>query len=119
MNDEQLLASLKEYGADIDVALDRFMDDVELYRRCLKSFINDKNLDLLDVSLRDKDCKKAFFASHTLKGVAGNLGLGPMYDAIDDVVEPLRGGRCEGLEVEYEIMLKELARLKAAAGDDL
>ena len=32
----------------------------------------------------------AFEAAHTLKGVTGNMGLTPLYDAVCTIVEPLR-----------------------------
>ena len=39
----------------------------------------------------------AFEAAHTLKGVTGNMGLTPLYDAVCTIVEPLRTGRTGGL----------------------
>ncbi len=36
------------------------------------------------------DLTGAFEAAHTLKGVAGNLGLTPLYEAVCAIVEPLR-----------------------------
>ena len=36
------------------------------------------------------DLDGAFEAAHTLKGVAGNLGLTPLYRSVCAVVEPLR-----------------------------
>lgn len=112
MNTHELIVNLIKFGVDTESAIERFMGDSELYRQCLEAFIDDGDFAALGAALESKDCEKAFFAAHTLKGVAGNLGLEPMHATLQEIVEPLRAGRCEGLEAEYEELLHELHSLK-------
>ncbi len=112
MSTHELIVSLIKYGVDTESAIERFMGDSELYRSCLEAFFDDASIALLGEALMSNDCEKAFFAAHTLKGVAGNLGLNPIHETLVKIVEPLREGRCEGLEAEYEELLHELDALK-------
>ena len=112
MSTHELIVSLIKYGVDTQSAIERFMGDSELYRQCLEAFIDDGDFAALGSALESGDCEKAFFAAHTLKGVSGNLGLEPIHATLIDIVEPLREGRCEGLEAEYEELLHELDGLK-------
>ncbi len=90
MDSAILLKKLREYGADIDGAMARFLDDEELYAACYDEFINDACFGNLETAVATKDHTQAFDAAHALKGVAGNMGLTPMYVAIGNIVEPLR-----------------------------
>lgn len=87
---EALLKKLQEYGADTKGAMERFLDDTELYEMCLVTFMKDEGFAGLEKALAEKAYDKAFDHAHTLKGVAGNLGLTPLFQAISDIVEPLR-----------------------------
>ena len=51
------------------------------------------------------DLDGAFQAAHTLKGVSGNLGLTPLYEAVCDIVEPLRHGEKRS---DYPAMLEKI-----------
>lgn len=85
-----LMDRLEEYGADTKSAMARFLDDEELYVSCFASFLDDEAFSQLDDALGCGDYEQAFEAAHTLKGVAGNMGLTPLYHAICDIVESLR-----------------------------
>ena len=55
--------------------------------------------------------RAAFEAAHTLKGVAGNLGLKPLYDAVCHIVEPLRRGEeRDDYAVMYQTIQEEFQR---------
>lgn len=84
------LEELKNIGTDIDGAMGRLLDNEEFYFECLNIFIEDEGFEALGKALHDSDYKQAFFNAHTLKGVASNLGLDPLFQALDDIVEPLR-----------------------------
>lgn len=92
-----LLDALREWGCDVDGALERFMGDETLYQACLHSVMEDKNFDGLLEMLNQRDVKQAFEHAHTLKGVLANMGLTPMYDIVVRLVEPLRVGNDENL----------------------
>lgn len=79
-----------EYGADYDATMPRFMGNETLYLKLLNMMFQDDNLQKLGVAISAKDITGAFVAAHTLKGVVGNMGLKPLYEAICEIVEPLR-----------------------------
>ncbi|MEA5020379.1 MAG: Hpt domain-containing protein [Gordonibacter sp.] len=85
-----LMKRLDEYGADVEGAMARFLNDEELYESCFVSFLEDEAFLQLNEALKCGDYERAFDAAHTLKGVAGNMGLTPMYCAVCAIVEPLR-----------------------------
>lgn len=109
---DNLINELRAYGADTEGAMKRFMDDTELYETCYLSFVNDKNFELLGQALAEKNYCKAFDATHTLKGVAGNLGLTPLFNSICEIVEPLRVKDYNNLTEKYEKILLQQAVLK-------
>ncbi|MCB6200470.1 Hpt domain-containing protein [Extibacter muris] len=83
----------EEYGADYAGAMGRFMNNEGLYVRLLGMLFQDDNLENLGAALEMNDLGTAFEAAHTLKGVVGNLGLTPLYQALEKLVEPLRAGK--------------------------
>lgn len=87
---------LRDYGADYERTMARFMGNEALYLRILAMLPRDESLQKLDQALRSGDCSAAFDAAHTLKGVAVNLGLTPLAQAACAIVEPLRAGAALG-----------------------
>ena len=77
-----LLEKLENYGADVNGAMSRFLKDEELYAVCLSAFESDEGFAELGEALKNQDYQQAFDAAHTIKGVAGNLGLTPLFEAI-------------------------------------
>jgi chemotaxis protein histidine kinase CheA len=106
----ELEKKLTEYGADVTGAKERFMGDEELYRQCIEMFRADESFDNLKKAIDAKDYKAAFEYAHTLKGVAGNLGLTPMFGVICAIVEPLRAGDYSDLDGEYDAVDRERKR---------
>lgn len=86
-------ACFERYGADYGVTMERFMFREEMYLRFLNMMLEDENFPKLKAALEADDLEAAFEAAHTLKGVAANMGLTPLYDAVCEVVEPLRRHR--------------------------
>ena len=106
-----LLEELKDWGCDIDGALERFVGDEGLYKTCLYTILDDKSFDGLGETLRANQIKEAFDYAHTLKGVLANMGLTPMYDIVVQIVEPLRVGDSEGLLPFYEELMQAKEKL--------
>ncbi|MEG2658885.1 MAG: Hpt domain-containing protein [Clostridiales bacterium] len=90
----------------------RFLDDVDLYKSCFTIFLDDEAFEKLDQALAAKDYKEAFGHAHTLKGVAGNMGLTPIYEIICTMVEALRKNDYANVDEYYAKILKELTILK-------
>lgn len=109
---------MKSYGMDGEATMRRFMGNTKLYIKLLDMLPADNSIHELDDALSAGDLEKAFEAAHTLKGVAGNLGLSPLYDAVCVIVEPLRKGEAvEGYPALFGAVQKEfknaLAMLEA------
>ena len=113
---EQIFKALEAWGCDVAGALERFIDDEDLYMTCLETVITDSNFDKLGVALEEGHVLNAFESSHTLKGVFANLGLTPMFFIVETIVEPLRSGSAANLESAYEELLEANAHLKQILG---
>lgn len=113
---EMIFQRLEEWGCDVEGAMERFLDDRELYVTCLQTVILDGNFKKLGDALEDDKREEAFDYAHTLKGVFANLGLTPMYTIVETIVEPLRSGLPSELEQPYEELLASREYLKKLIG---
>lgn len=113
-----LWEKLSRYGADMEGVDERFFGDAELYEDCLRIFFEDKNFALLGDAAEKNDAAGAFPAAHALKGVAGNLGLTPLYKAVCKMVEAVRDtDACHANLAElYGEIRVQLALLKEQMG---
>lgn len=89
---DKLWETLVEWGIETRGTLERMCGDYAFYRECLTLFVNDSAFHTLRQAVEERDCARAFDAAHTLKGVAGNLGLVPFLEDIAPFVETLRDG---------------------------
>lgn len=101
------------YGANYQATIDRFLGNEKMYLRFLELFFQDESLKKLGEALNAGDLTAAFEAAHTLKGVAANMGLTPLYDAVCAIVEPLRGKeKCSNYPALYQRIQLEYQRVK-------
>ena len=114
----EILNLLKEAGNDVDGALRRFVGNEAMYIKFLKRFADDKSYGELKEAVEKNDIGNAFVAAHTLKGVAGNLGLTRLFDITSDVTEKLRmrsdaelAADFAKISAEYEAVLGFIAKL--------
>ena len=86
--------TIKEFYQMMDVdsagIVARFATE-ERVKKYLGKLLEDKTFDALAEAMAQKDYEQAFFAVHTLKGIAANLDLTPLYQAADRLTELLRG----------------------------
>ena len=85
-----MIQKLGDWGCDIPGALERLVDDEELYTSCLRLFAEEEGFATLDTCIATGAYDEAFDAAHTLKGVAANLGLTPIFMPVSNLVEALR-----------------------------
>lgn len=121
--EEKWITVLQDWGADTDAAVRRFAGDVGLYKRFLLKFFQDETMKIMEASFTAQKWDKMLNGAHTLKGVTGNLGLMPLFDASTKIVEALRaddtetaGGFYKALKAAYE---KIYAALKKEMGEEL
>lgn len=105
--DEKFRMQLEENGADVDTTLKRFMGNETIYLKFIMKFLDDKNYGAIEEGLAQKDYEKAFTGAHSLKGVAGNLGLTPVYEAASEMSELLRNPQ------DHEIDAEKIQEVKA------
>lgn len=103
--DREFKAKLELQGVDVEGALERFIGNDVLYEKFLRKFFDDVNYTLLIEGINQKDVKKAFDASHTLKGVSANLGLNQIVELISPMVEVFRN---ESVDID----ISQLEKLK-------
>lgn len=97
----EITRQLREWGADPDAAIERMMNDEIFYGKMLKKFAEEHELCELGIIAR-QDPAEGFRIAHNLKGTAGILGLTPLYDAVSNVVEDLRGDPQDTLEEDLK-----------------
>lgn len=103
----------EEYGANYEVTMNRFLQNEAMYLRLLNKLPADPNIQRLEKALGRGDLPDAFEAAHTLKGVAGNLGLTPLLDAVSAIVEPLRAGKVLDYTKLFLAVRQEFGRVEA------
>lgn len=99
------------YGADYATTMARFMGNETMYLKFLDMFIQEENLQQLEDALKAGDLTVAFECAHTLKGVTGNMGLTPLFDAICAIVEHLRRGEYCDDPILYQNIQTEFQRV--------
>ena len=112
----KIFDKLDQWGCDTIGAMDRFLEDEELYVTCLETVITDEAFEKLGQALKEQKIQDAFEYAHTLKGVLANLGLTPMFVLAEEIVEPLRAGKGENLLPVYEKLLEANEYLKQILG---
>ena len=100
----EVLQRLIRWGGDPRSALYRLAGDRELYWKLLCRYSEEKEWEEVPRQLEQGDIVKAFRGTHTLKGVAANLGLLPLYDLLSFLTELLRE------QEEDQIKVKEIIR---------
>ncbi len=113
MNTKKLFDRLTAYGADMQGINDRFMGDAELYEECFWDLLQEQSVAALGQAIDAKEYDKAFEAAHALKGLSGNLGLTPFYEAVCDLVESLRVQDYRRIGEQYAAVQRQLDHLNA------
>ena len=78
----QTKETLSAAGININDGLERFMGNEALLTRFLKRFLEDSNYRTLLHAVSAGDQKQAMAASHTLKGICGNLSMTALFDLL-------------------------------------
>ena len=94
---KNFIQKLEEYGAKPDEVLSEIGGDVDFYQECLQMLLSDEAVRLLSEQYELSEQGNAAFCSetatdlaHSLKGVAANLGLSPLKEALAELVAVLR-----------------------------
>lgn len=101
--------------ADIDKnrVVARFGNNVNLYVKYVGKFVSDMNCQELQNAMAEpeRDFKKIEMHSHTLKGVAGNMGFDKLFNLCDKVVAAVRAGEEDSLDSKVDELVLEYNRI--------
>lgn len=104
----------QELEGDYEGVLSRLSSEALVKKFALK-FLAEESFHKLEKAMEDKDCKEAFNAAHTLKGVSANLSFTKLSRAASDITEQLRGGElCEECYLDFvrEVYQQTIAALE-------
>ncbi|MDR0696710.1 MAG: Hpt domain-containing protein [Christensenellaceae bacterium] len=77
---------------DLKTAMTRLGNNLTLYKRLLKMFLDNSKFSELEDALASDDLHMAADVAHAIKGVAGNLALEPLFALSTDLMNQLRMG---------------------------
>lgn len=108
---QEIKEALQAAGVNMEGAMKRLMNNEGLYERLLVKFQSDGNYAGLQKALEEERYEDAFHCAHTLKGVAGNLGMDKLMNADIVVVEKLRAGNYDGVKQDMEAVKEAYEQL--------
>ena len=98
------LEQLRAWGADVDDAMPRCLNNEAFYLRLVGKAVEEPAFDRLRETLEAGDLDKAFEQAHALKGVTGNLALTPIDKPVRGITELLRSRT----DMDYGPLLAEI-----------
>lgn len=101
-----MIDRLRAWGCEVDEALERFVNDKDLYIMCMNLFVDDAFFEKLGDAIKSKNYDAARNATHTLKGVAGNVSAGPLAVVIDTLMTKLRMEDYSDLDSYYSQIIE-------------
>lgn len=96
-----LKEGMEKLDINIEVTLNRFMNNEGMYLRFLRKSADDPTYDMLKKAVETKDYKEIEINAHTLKGVAGNLGFEELMDSCAKLVADVRTEKYESIEEDF------------------
>lgn len=82
--------NLRAYGAGVDEGLRRCMNNEAFYLKMVGKAVATMDVAGLRAALEAGETDKAFQICHSIKGVAGNLSLTPLFGPAGELTELLR-----------------------------
>lgn len=99
---------LEQHGFDVAGTMKRFLNNEQLYKKCLKKFLADESMEKLKEACMANNTEEAFKVAHTMKGFISNLGMEKLHQVLTPMVEKLRAGSM--LEQEEVKLLEDVYR---------
>jgi chemotaxis protein histidine kinase CheA len=102
----EFITKLSDAGVDVASALSRMLNKEEMYKKFLRKFRDDTNIESLrDVidsndSFSSEISEQIFHFAHTVKGVAGNLGLTKIYNESSYICELTRNSIADAADIK-------------------
>lgn len=96
--------NLTKAGIDMESLMKRLMNNESLVSVFINKFIHDNTFSDLKTAISENDMQKAEFASHTLKGMCGNLSLTELYKLFTKQVDLIREGDFQNATAMMEVI---------------
>jgi len=100
-----MLEELEALGVNIKEGLSRLNGNRAFYERMLGKFTDNIRKYYVDTDFDNSDYTEITEKAHTIKGIAGNLSITPVYEAYTEIVNELRAGRPEAAKERIEKVL--------------
>lgn len=121
--DKAIFEQLAAAGIDVDSAMERFMNNEQMYFHFLQKFAESPLLAELKTAIKNNDSDAAFSASHNLKSLTGNLSMIPLHHMFSTQVEHLRADRweeaismMEEIQTEHDKMIATINKTGILSG---
>jgi len=105
----QFLESLKEYGCNIDVGLERLKGKTDFYKRLISKFPEVIEENECKSVLESFQIDKAIERTHLIKGVTANLSFDSLHISYTKIVDYLRQNNPQAALDEY-LKIEELQK---------
>ncbi|MCR4926266.1 MAG: Hpt domain-containing protein [Clostridiales bacterium] len=110
---DEIIKTLKDANFDVDGTLERFAGNFLLLNKFLVKFLDDKSYEGFKNAIAANDYQAAEATIHTLKGVAGNLGLTDLFNISNDILTQIRQGTPENVPAKIPALDSEYSRVIA------
>ena len=90
---------------DYENGKNRFAGNEALYEKYLLKFKDDPHFEEAKAAFAARDYEKLLKETHALKGVAGTLGIVPIYQASADIVHAIRADEVDSVPQLYEVLV--------------
>ena len=95
LNSAALAEKLAGYGIDIADAMERMLDNAELYKKLAMHYFDDTNYEALVADMKVGDYETAYTHAHTLKGASGNLSFKELHELATQICDALSSSDAE------------------------
>ena len=100
--------ALRAYGANVDEGITRCIGNEGFYLRMVNMALDMDTYDKLAAAVEAGDLTAAYEAAHSLKGVLGNVSLGPLSEEAAQISDLLKAGT----QMDYKPRVQRLLELK-------
>lgn len=99
MSREEFFVELCAAGVDVDDAIARFAGNTDLFVKFICRFPENLDFTAMRSAVDEGDEESFHRYMHTLKGVAGNLGVMKVYNATEQLLVELRENKLKNIEL--------------------
>ena len=108
--EQALLDKLTAGGIDVTATIARFGGNENLFLKYLRRCPTDPTLGTLTAAMQGGDREEIKRTCHTLKGLSGNLGLTPLFNACATMMTELRASDTSDVSALYDQVCAEHAK---------